>query len=57
MLFTVPEVLRKRVADLVAREKLGGLSPAETAELDRHLEIEHVMRIAKARARMRTLAS
>lgn len=57
MLFTFPEILRKRVAELVAREKLGDLSPAEVAELDRHLEIEHVMRVAKARARKPDLAS
>ena len=57
MLHTYPERLRKRVAELVAREKLGGLSPTETAELDHHLEIEHVMRIAKARARMPPPAS
>ena len=28
-----------------------GLSPEETAELDHYLQLEHVMRLAKARAR------
>jgi hypothetical protein len=57
MLFTFPEVLRNRVAELVAREKLDALSPAEVAELDGYLAIEHVLRIAKARARKPPMAS
>jgi hypothetical protein len=39
------------VADLVEREKSGGLSRDEASELDHFLEIEHLMRLAKARAR------
>jgi hypothetical protein len=42
---------RSRVSDLVAREKAGGLSRDESSELDHYLEIEHLMRLAKARAR------
>lgn len=44
---------RERVADLLHREKTSGLSHDEEAELDRHLAIEHLMRLAKARARAR----
>jgi hypothetical protein len=44
---------RSRVADLVAREKSSGLSRDESSELDHFLEIEHLMRLAKARARQR----
>jgi hypothetical protein len=40
-----------RVADLVEREKEGGLSSEEKAELDHFLELEHILRMAKARAR------
>jgi hypothetical protein len=40
-----------RVEDLLEREKEGALSPSEKSELDHYLQIEHLMRLAKARAR------
>jgi Rad3-related DNA helicase len=40
-----------RVADLVTREKISGLSVEEQSELDHYLQLEHIMRLAKARAR------
>jgi hypothetical protein len=43
----------ERVADLVEREKTTGISVEEKAELDHYLELEHIMRLAKARARQR----
>ncbi|HEX6748355.1 MAG TPA: hypothetical protein VF092_13750 [Longimicrobium sp.] len=43
---------RRRVVDLVEREKTSGLSRAERSELDHFLSIEHLMRLAKARARL-----
>ena len=43
----------ERVADLVEREKTTGISPEEKAELDHYMELEHIMRLAKARARQR----
>ena len=42
---------RQRVGDLIAREKTAGLSADESAELDHYLQLEHIMRLAKARAR------
>ena len=42
---------RQRVADLIHREKTSGLTPDETSELDHYVKIEHLMRLAKARAR------
>jgi hypothetical protein len=42
---------RERVADLIHREKNEGLSPDETSELDHYMQIEHLMRLAKARAK------
>ena len=48
--FRPSEETRSRVSDLVRREKAGGLSPAETSELDHYLQLEHLMRLAKARA-------
>lgn len=43
----------ERVALLIDREKTIGLSPEEKTELDHYLELEHIMRLAKARARQR----
>jgi hypothetical protein len=41
----------RRVTDLIEREKGAGLSPEEKAELDHFTELEHILRMAKARAR------
>jgi len=49
--FRPSEEARKRVWDLVAREKESGLSAAETAELEHYSQLEHIMRLAKARAK------
>jgi len=43
----------ERLGDLIEREKTTGLSPQEKAELDHYMELEHIMRLAKARARQR----
>ncbi len=40
-----------RVGELIEREKEHGLSPEEKAELDHFMELEHILRMAKARAR------
>lgn len=45
------DAVQERVEDLLLREKDGELSPAEKSELDRYLQLEHLMRLAKARAR------
>ena len=42
---------RQRVEELIAREKDGHLSPEEKSELDHFMELEHIIRMAKARAR------
>jgi hypothetical protein len=49
--FRPSEEARTRVMDLIRRQKTTGLSPDETAELNHYLHTEHVMRLAKARAR------
>jgi len=49
--FQPSDATKDRVEDLIRREKTGGLSDEETAELNHYLRIEHVMRLAKARAR------
>ena len=48
--FRPSEEAKARVADLIFREKTEGLSEEEKSELDHYLQIEHLMRLAKARA-------
>ncbi len=48
--FRPSEEARQRVWDLVARERAGSLSQEETSELEHYLQLEHIMRLAKARA-------
>lgn len=49
--FRPSEAAQVRVTDLLSREKEGALSPEEKSELDHYLQLEHLMRLAKARAR------
>ena len=49
--FRPSEAVQEYVADLLAREKEEELSPAEKSELDHYMQIEHLMRLVKARAR------
>ena len=49
--FHPSEAAKERVADLIHREKTTGLSAEETTELNHYLQLEHLMRLAKARAR------
>jgi hypothetical protein len=39
------------VAELIHKEKTVGLSSDEATELDQFMQVEHLMRLAKARAR------
>jgi hypothetical protein len=48
--FRPSEDVRNRVADLIERERAGDVSSAEKSELDHYLQLEHLMRLAKARA-------
>ena len=49
--FQVSEETKARVEELIQQEKTNGLKPEETSELDDYLQLEHLMRLAKARAR------
>jgi hypothetical protein len=49
--FHPSEESKLRVADLIYREKTGGLASDERSELDHYLQLEHIMRLAKARDR------
>ena len=48
--FQPSEETRERVAELVRREKTATLTAEETEELNHYMQIEHIMRLAKARA-------
>jgi hypothetical protein len=49
--FRPSEAAKQRVADLIQREKTTGLTKEETSELEHYMQLEHLMRLAKARAR------
>lgn len=49
--FQPSSTVKERVANLIYREKTVGISPEEKAELDHYMQLEHLMRLAKARAR------
>ena len=49
--FEASSKTKERVAELIHREKTVGLSADEGAELDHYMAAEHLMRLAKARAR------
>jgi hypothetical protein len=51
--FRPSDETKSHVADLLRRNKADSLSAGETAELNHYLQIEHLMRLAKARARLR----
>ena len=49
--FRPSDAARARVAELLAREQEHTLSGEETSELQHYFELEHLMRLVKARAR------
>jgi len=49
--FRPSEAAKQRVAELIQREKSEGLTAEEQVELEHYLQLEHLMRLAKARAR------
>ena len=55
--FAPSEAARTRVWELVRREKDGSLTTDETRELTHYAELEHLLRVAKARARQRLQAA
>lgn len=42
---------KERVEFLIRKEKTDGLTPEEKTELDDFMQLEHLMRLVKARAR------
>ncbi len=49
--FRPSEQAQARLEELVERERAQGLSEDERRELDQYMQLEHVMRLAKAKAR------
>ena len=49
--FRPSETAKARVSALVLQDKAEGVSASEAAELEHYLQMEHLMRLAKARAR------
>ncbi len=49
--FHPSECVQQRVAELVERSKDGSISAEEQSELEDNLQLEHIMIMAKARAR------
>jgi hypothetical protein len=52
--FRLSDAVNKRAESLVQRERIGELATEEKSELDHYLELEHIMRLAKARARQQS---
>jgi len=46
--------VQQRVAELVERSRNGDVSAEEQSELEDYLQLEHIMIMAKARARQHT---
>ena len=49
--FEPSEETKAFIADLIHKEKTVGLTDEEATELDHYIKLEHLMRLAKARAR------
>lgn len=49
--FKPSDATRERFWGLVESEKAGEITPDEKSELDHYMQAEHIMRLAKARAR------
>lgn len=48
--FRPSEETKARVAELLSGERAGSLTSDDASELEHYLQLEHIMRLAKARA-------
>jgi len=53
--FQPSDAVKNRIADLIFQEKTSGVSDEERKELEYYMQLEHIMRLAKARARQRLI--
>lgn len=54
--FQPSDEVKTRVGDLISREKEESLSAEEKTELNLYIQLEHIMRLAKAKARQLMVA-
>lgn len=54
--FQPSEEAKQRVVHLIEKEKSAALNTDEKSELEHYLQLEHLMRLAKARARRHLLS-
>ena len=52
--FRPSDEVERRIAELVEQSKDGSISPDEQSELEDYLQLEHILIMAKARARRHT---
>ena len=55
--FRTSNLAQKRLEQLLAKNKESQLTEDETLELERFMTVEHIVRVAKARARQRLAES
>ena len=55
--FKPSKAAEERVTELLTKQKLGSLSAKESEELQLFVQLDHVMSLAKAKARTRTRSS
>jgi len=51
--FHAPENIQNRVEILLEKKRTAGLTSSEQEELDHYFILEHIVRLAKSRARLR----
>ena len=51
--FHAPDNIQNRVDSLLEKKREAGLTPSEQEELDHYFILEHIVRLAKSRARLR----
>ena len=55
--FRPSDATKARVRELIQRQKSTDLTDAERGEFNQYMQIEHLMRLATVRARLRLIAS
>jgi len=54
--FHASKPAQERLEELLEKNKEGELNPSEVQELEKYMVVEHIVRLAKARARQRLAA-
>lgn len=51
--YRLPDELQERAHDLLVRNRAGGLTPDERLEMEEFRQIDHLLTLVKAKARLR----